>query len=67
MKGLDAMAAIRTFLKKLAPAQLLDFVDIAMSRRPAHFNENTDKITDDDTFRYFCGICWNQIKGGDQS
>lgn len=48
---------IKTFLKHLAPAEILDSIDIAFARFPM-----TNRDTDYKTFKYFCGVCWNKIR-----
>lgn len=47
--------SIRCFLKKLACQQVLEFLDLANSRRPF-------SVSFDAAFRYFCGICWTTIR-----
>lgn len=44
---------IKTFIDRLGLQQTLDAADLADGRYP--YNYNT-------CFRYFCGICWNQIR-----
>jgi hypothetical protein len=54
--GPDRMTSARTFLKRLPAAEIYDAIDIAFSRRPPRYKN------DNDTFKYFCGICWAKIK-----
>lgn len=49
---------IRTFLKSLPKAEILDAIDAAYARFPVFGHE-----FDGRTFRYFCGICWRKIRG----
>ncbi len=51
-------ASLRTFLKFLAPVEILGAIDLAHDRFPVYSREEDNK-----TFRYFCGICWRKIKG----
>ena len=47
-----ARTSIRTFLKSLAEAQIVEAMHIAFGRR--------NPIGD--TWKYFCGVCWKLIK-----
>lgn len=51
----DSRRSVRTFLKRLPEAEVLDAVDVAFRRKP-HGGEAA--------FRYFCGVCWKKIKDG---
>lgn len=55
--GPERLTSVRRFLDRLPVSDIFDSVDIAFSRRP--LNRKGD---DDDTFKYFCGVCWNKIK-----
>lgn len=46
--------SIKTFLNKMDKEDVIESADIAGS-----------KFYDDKAFKYFCGICWNKIKTGD--
>lgn len=50
-------ASIKTFLEHLTPVEIMGAMDIAHGRFP-FFGEWSSR-----TWRYFCGICWNKIKG----
>ena len=54
--GTARVGSVRTFLRHIAPADIMDAMDIAHDRFPSHNNDFR-------TFRYFCGICWRKIKG----
>lgn len=56
--GPSRSQSIKTFLKHLVEAQLWDFIDIAFVR----VGDIVDG-DDEDTWKYFCGACWRQIKG----
>jgi hypothetical protein len=51
------IASIRNFVKTLGVHECLEAVDIANSKYP---------YSDNRRFLYFCGICWNRIKGEDR-
>lgn len=53
--GADRRTSVRRFLERLPVSELFDAVDIAFSRKPPH------RGGDEDTFKYFCGICWSKI------
>lgn len=55
--------SIRTFLKRLTEAEVMDAMDIAHGRTPPTRSTGYWKHT----WRYFCGVCWTVIreKGGD--
>lgn len=48
--------SVRTFLKYLTPAEILEAIDIAHSRRQAYGEADTQ------TWKYFCGVCWRKIE-----
>lgn len=50
----DRLTSIRTFLGKLNFYEVQEAAEIAVSR--FHYGQNK-------CFQYFCGICWNKIKG----
>lgn len=52
----EPMASIRHFLSLLPEAEVLEAVDIAMSRKPIR------DVGEEITWRYFCGICWTKIR-----
>lgn len=60
--GDKRQVSIRTFLKWLAEAELMDFMERAQAKI------NASMSYDEKAFRYFCGICWNEIRQrrGDQ-
>ncbi len=47
----------RIFLEHLTEAEILDAIDIAYARKLPN-----DLPHADDTWRYFCGVCWNRIR-----
>ena len=49
------MASIRNFTKTLGLNECLEASEIARRKYP---------YSDNKRFLYFCGICWNKIKGG---
>lgn len=49
-----ARESIRRFLGKLAYSQVQEAMEMACERKEA-----------DSAFKYFCGICWNWVKGID--
>lgn len=49
--------SVRTFLKHLPEAEVVDAIDIAFSRHPSYGRYQLK------TWRYFCGVCWRRIKG----
>lgn len=54
--GSARATSIRVFLQQLPEAEILDSVDVAMSRFfPSGMN-------DDRTFKYFCGVCWRKVR-----
>lgn len=54
--GTGRVPSIRTFLKTLTEAELMDAIDIAMFRRPGRLSY------DEKTWKYFCGVCWSKIR-----
>lgn len=61
----DARArTIRDFLAKLPVVEIEEAVDLAIERIPVSRHRDGMKKTNDEMrWRYFCGICWNKIKG----
>ena len=49
------LITIKLFLKKLPLHEVLEAAEIAQSKLG---HNKTDE------FKYFCGICWNKIRGG---
>jgi hypothetical protein len=49
---------IRTFLRRLTKAEVLEAIEIAHQRKPIYSHKGDDSVT----FRYFCGVCWNMIR-----
>lgn len=49
--------SIRQFLKHLPAAEIEDAMTLAHARRPCPRSDN------ENTWRYFCGVCWRKIKG----
>ena len=54
-------ATLGNFLRYLEPYEIYEAMIIASEKFP----ENTQDIITQ-RFRYFCGICWNRIKGGNR-
>jgi hypothetical protein len=50
----DWLRSIRNFLEKLGYDSVLDSAEIARARYPYGGRK---------TFLYFCGICWNRVRG----
>jgi hypothetical protein len=48
--------SIRTFLKHLPPAEILEAMDIAHAKRCAVPER------DEQTWSYFCGVCWRKVE-----
>lgn len=46
--------SIKTFVEKLGVVEVLESMDKAIATKP--YSERS-------AFKYFCGICWNKIKG----
>lgn len=55
--GKERTASVRRFLQHLPLAQIYDAIDLAHARRPVH-----KPMSDQDTWKYFCGICWKMIR-----
>ena len=55
---------IGTFLRHLTTAEILDAIDIAYGRIPVSNwrSKSNRRETSDNTWKYFCGICWRKIK-----
>lgn len=56
--GSARATSIRTFLKQLPEAEILEAMDLAFER----FFPRDER--DDKTWKYFCGICWTKIRNG---
>lgn len=56
----DQCRSLRAFIKKSTKAEVLESIDIALRRKSPESN------TEDTTWRYFCGVCWRKIKGGER-
>ncbi len=54
----NKITTIKTFLKKLPVFEIIDAAEIAASVKP---NSDYQK------FKYFCGVCWNKIKGANNA
>jgi len=54
--------SLRNFLKYLPPSDVYEIMIMASERIP----ENTEDGVNQ-RFRYFCGVCWNTIKGGSRA
>lgn len=52
----DRARSLRIFLAHFPAQKLMHFVDVAHSRKPTSWSQ------DGDTWKYFCGICWKEIK-----
>ena len=50
----DFFQSIRQFVEKIGSHECIRAMEIAVSRKP--YSQNT-------CFRYFCGICWNIVRG----
>ena len=50
----DHLKSIKGFIKQLSKERVVDDMDIALDK---------DLASVHDTFRYFCGVCWREIKG----
>ena len=51
----DWLYGIKTFVKQLPLDVVLDAAELAYARKP---------YSDQQRFKYFCGICWNKIREG---
>lgn len=58
--GKARIPSVRTFLRHIPREEILDAVDIAYDRFGAFSSEDNDYKM----WKYFCGICWRKIKGG---
>lgn len=47
--------SVKMFIEKLGLEDVLDAVDISLGKQIRN---------DESEFKYFCGICWNKIRGG---
>ena len=54
--GTARKPAVRLFLTILSKVDVLEAMDLAHSKVPVRYDR------DDQTYKYFCGICWNKIK-----
>lgn len=54
--GHDRAQSIRTFLRKLPAAVILEAMDAA------HARKNATLEYDEPCWKYFCGICWNKAR-----
>ncbi len=55
--GPDALTSFRGFLKRIPKAEILDAIDVAHNKKPVRLGGN-----ENDTWKYFCGVCWTKIK-----
>lgn len=51
-----AHTSVAQFLKRLTEVEIIEAVDIAHNRKPVYGHK------DGNTFKYFCGVCWNKIR-----
>lgn len=58
--GSVRVQSIKTFLKRLAPVQIMDAIDITMAKFVSYGGREHAKA-----WRYFCGVCWGMIKQQD--
>lgn len=56
--GDDRLASIKRFLKDLPADEVYEAIDIAMTNRPPTRSTGYDQ----NTWKYFCGVCWNKIR-----
>lgn len=54
--GPSRVASIKTFLKRLAPVEIMEAMEIAHAKIVAW------RSHDNSAWKYFCGICWKTIK-----
>ncbi len=52
-----SLVSVRNFIDKLGLDSVIDAMELAYTKHA---------ISESKRFRYFCGICWNRIRGGDQ-
>lgn len=57
--GTERMKSVIRFVKALPIDEVYEAVDLAMQRCPPTRSTGYD----DRTFRYFCAVCWNKIRG----
>jgi hypothetical protein len=57
--GPSRIPSIRTFLKRMPMVDVLDAMEIALSRIGATLT------SDYSAWKYFCGVCWRRIKERD--
>lgn len=50
----DYLQSIKHFVERLGVHEVLDAMELAVARKPFY---------ESGSFKYFCGICWNKIKG----
>jgi len=56
----ERATSVRNFVKRLPAVEIYDAIDIAFSQiKPNGYGVR-------DTFKYFCGICWNKIRNGQE-
>lgn len=53
--------SVANFIKQLGLDAVLSAVDIAMSRKSPR-----GCVQEEETWKYFCGICWKGIRGGNE-
>lgn len=49
------LSSISTFCRRLPTVEIYEAMEIAHSRKPP-------RHSDEDTWKYFCGICWSKIR-----
>lgn len=52
----DWILSIKKFIDHLGVSEVLDAMEIARAKRPHSDNQR---------FRYFCGICWNKVRAAE--
>lgn len=52
----EEFASVKRFVETLGIDTVIWAVDLALARKPYYPSS---------CFRYFCGICWNKVRGGD--
>ncbi len=55
--GPSRLPSMRTFLRRLPPAEILEAMDIAEGKIFIYGDGSDQK-----RFRYFCGVCWHMIR-----
>lgn len=58
--GNARVVSIKTFLKRLTAAELMDAIDITMAKFLSYGGKEHSKA-----WRYFCGVCWGKIRQQD--